>query len=233
MPTSTGNHLLDRMSPLIREQILAASDEVDLPLRSSLFKANREPSHLHFLTTGMASQVVAMQDGSTAEVSMTGKEGLAGSHFLLGSLPASAECFMQIPGTGLRVPLTLLRALFETSADFRGCVLLYVQSALDTSLLVTACSRLHEAEPRLARWLLMTADRAETNVMRLTQEFLAEMLGTQRTTVALVAGQLRDAGLIDYTRGKITILNREGLEKRACECYRVVHSNIRALRVHH
>jgi len=221
VPNLTGNHLLDGLSDPVRETILRSAEPMEMPLRTSLYTADAIPSHLYFLTAGLASVVVSMREGGTSEVSMVGKDGLSGAIFLLGPKKSAATCFMQVSGRGLRVPLSLLRELFATQEEFRSCILEQMQGILNVSMQSTGCAALHEAEARLARWLLMTADRADSESVDLTQEFMAEMMGTQRTTVAVVAGLLRKAGFIDYTRGRILITDRPGLMEAACECYAV------------
>lgn len=222
----TGNHFLDSFSEPLRGALLRASSPVDLPQRTTLWQAEHVPTHLHFLTEGLASVVVTMSEEGSAEVAMTGCEALTGAHFLLAPQPSLARCFMQVTGSGIRVPLRFLQYLFDTSEEFRRSVLAQVRASLAISMQSTACGLLHEAEARLARWLLMVSDRTETDSLPLTQEFLAEMLGTQRTTVAVVAGALRRAGLIDYRRGKVHIVDREGLTEAACECYHVMRRSM-------
>ncbi len=173
--------------------------------------------------------VISMQDGRTAEVAMCGKDGLAGSLSLLGPQCCAAATVMQVGGQALRVPRRSGEAWFLQSTEFRCYVLEWAQMAWNVSLQTSACGLLHHAESRLARWLLMSADRAESDQLYLTQEFLAEMLGTQRTTVASVASDLKRKGLIEYVRGNVKIINRSGLENAACECYEVSRKGIATL----
>ncbi len=165
--------------------------------------------------------VTPMLDGGTAEVEVIGNEGLAGSFHLLGSAPVPTSCFMQLGGSGLRVDLSELRNKFRTSDEIRGRILEFVQEQALTVSQMAGCNRLHEAEARLSRWLLMAQDRVQSDTLNLTQEFLAEMLGTQRTTVTTVAGILQRSGLIEYRQGVVKILDRENLVHAACDCYRI------------
>ena len=128
---------------------------------------------------------------------------------------------MQVAGSGYKTPITVLRDLFNTSAEIRTRVLQCVQQQAMTTIQIAGCNAVHEAEPRLARWLLMVQDRTQEDTFCLTQDFIAQMLGARRTTVALAAGTLQRAGLIEYNRGKITVLSREKLRTAACECYEV------------
>lgn len=217
----TGNLLLDALSPDLRQAMVDMCRPVDLPVRTLLHEQGEMPVHGYFLCSGVASMVVSMAEGGSAEVGLIGREGVIGAMHILGPTPTPAQCFIQMEGTGLRLRLADLRTMFQTSAEFRGRVLEFVQQQSVTLEQVAACNKLHETEERLARWLLMSRDRADQDTMTMTQEFLADMLGTRRTTVTLVAGSLQRRGLIDYRRGKVTILDRAALELAACDCYGV------------
>ena len=162
---------------------------------------------------------------------MIGNEGLVNATALMGGTPSQSETFMQLAGAGLRVPLEAFRECFQESAELRSYVLQNVQTQVVVTGQVSACNRLHEAEERLARWLLTAADLNRQENVSLTQEFLAEMLGSQRTTVALVAGGLQRAGFIEYSRGTVRIMDRRGLENAACHCYRITREAMAALYV--
>jgi CRP-like cAMP-binding protein len=186
-----------------------------------LHEQSQMPQYGYFLTSGIASVVVAMPEGGTAEVALVGNEGIIGAMHILGPTPAPAQCFIQMDASALRIKLEDLRTMFLESTELRTRVLEFVQQQSVTMGQIAACNKLHDAESRLARWLLMSRDRANTDTMTMTQEFLADMLGTRRTTVTLVAGSLQRQGLIEYKRGKVTIKSRKALEKVACDCYRV------------
>jgi CRP-like cAMP-binding protein len=218
---ANGNLLLDALSPELRERVMALSRPVDLPLRTMLHEQGVMPTYAYFISSGIASVVVAMPEGGSAEVGLVGREGVIGAMHILGPTPAPAQCFIQMDATAYRIKLDDLRRLFNENEEMRRRVLEFVQQQSVTLNQLAACNKLHEAEARLARWLLMSRDRADTDTMTITQEFLADMLGTRRTTVTLVAGSLQRRGLIDYKRGKVTILSRESLEHAACDCYRV------------
>lgn len=218
--------MLDCLPGDVRDTLLRSAERVELARHTPLADSQSLPAHGYFLCEGLASLVVSTSGGGAAEVAMCGKDGLVGAFSLLGNQPSSAETFMQVSGEGYRVPRKTLEHLFQAEEAFRGLVLAWIQVTLHTSLQTSACGLLHEAEARLARWLLMTSDRTDSDTMDLTQEFLAQMLGTQRTTIALIAGNLRKSGLIDYTRGRLRILNRTGLQAAACECYGVARSSL-------
>jgi CRP-like cAMP-binding protein len=219
---ATGNLLLDALSQELRRSVLAVSKPMDLPLRTMLHEQGEMPTYAYFVCSGIASVVVSMPEGGSAEVGLIGREGIVGALHIIGPTPAPAQCFMQMEGTGVRIRLDDLKNLFHTNIEFRQRILEFVQQQAVTLEQIAACNKLHEAEERLARWLLMARDRAGSDTMTMTQEFLADMLGTRRTTVTLVAGSLQRRGLIDYRRAKITIINREGLEQASCDCYRVI-----------
>jgi CRP-like cAMP-binding protein len=219
--SSIDNLFLLSLSDESREFLLARTTPVPLPLKTSLYEAEETPPYAYFLTSGIASVVTTMADGGTAEVGLIGREGIVGSFHLLGPAPVSTHCFIQLEATALRIPLIELKKAFRSSEEIRERILEFVQEqALGVSQLA-GCQRLHEAEQRLARWLLMAQDRTQSEQLNFTQEFLAMMLGAQRTTVTMVAGSLQRAGLIEYQRGKVKILNREELEAAACDCYKI------------
>ena len=229
MPATTGNLLLDALSPELCEAILALSRAVDLPNRMQLYEQGEAPAHVYFLCTGVVSLEVAMAEGGSAEVGLTGHEGAVGVMQLLGPNPAPSQACVLVQATALRIRLDDLRAIFVTSEELRGRILEFVQEQNVALEQVAACNKLHEAEQRLARWLLMCHDRSGQDTMTLTQEFMAHMLGTRRTTVTLVAGLLQERGMISYRRGKVTILSPARLEKAACHCYRICNNALRSL----
>ena len=221
MTETTGNLLLDSLETSTRNTILSHCKKVSLPIRAVLHEQGEMPAFGFFMCSGLASVVVTMEEGGSAEVGLVGCEGVVGALHILGPNPAPAECFIQMPGSALRIRLEDMRGFFLESEGFRNRMLEFAQQQSVVLGQLGACNKLHEAEERLARWLLMARDREGTDTMPMTQEFLALMLGTRRTTVTLVAGELQRKGLIEYTRGKVTILSRGGLEAVACACYRV------------
>jgi CRP-like cAMP-binding protein len=223
------NLLLSALSSEARELLLSNMIEVELPLRTVLFEPEETPNYAYFMTSGIASIVIPMENGGTAEVEVVGREGIAGCLPLLSAATNPTSCFMQLSGSALRIRLTDLRSAFRSSEEIRGRILELIHVRVLTISQIAACNRLHEAEERLARWLLMVQDRTQSEVLNITQEFLAEMLGAQRTTVTLVAGSLQRSGLIEYQRGRVKINNREALEAAACECYQNAKKLYRSL----
>jgi CRP-like cAMP-binding protein len=225
VPASTSNLLLNALPPKSRDLLLSHAKEVSLPVPSALFEPDETPKYAYFLTSGIASIVSSMSEGSTAEVGIIGREGVVGSLHLLGPASVQTRCYMQVSGAGYRMPLEDLRKIFLSTDEIRNTILEFVQEEALSLSQIAACHRLHESEERLARWLLMVADRIGydngTSTIPITQEVLAVMLGSRRTTVTIAAGTLQRSGMIDYKRGNIHILDRHRLEEAACDCYSV------------
>ncbi len=215
------NQLLTVLSPAAREMLVSRSTAVVLPRRTVLHAPHLVPESCYFITSGMASIISVMRNGESAEVSVLGAEGVSGALHLLGPNPVPTTCLMQLDGTGLRLPMADMRRLFDNVPEIRMRVLESVQEQANLVSQIAGCNRLHEAEERLARWLLMASDRVGSLELNFTQEFLAELLGARRTTVTMVAGALQRRGFIEYKRGRVKILNREALIHAACECYQI------------
>lgn len=213
------NLFLESLSPASHAWLSSRSIAVELPIRSSLYVAETTPEFAYFLTSGIASVVATMADGKMAEVGVIGREGIVGCLHLLGPGLVSTECFIQMTGTARRIQLATLRRAFRSSEEIRDRILEFVQEQALSLGQLAGCHRLHEQDERLARWLLMVQDRTQMDVLNITQEFLAEMLGAKRVTVTVAAGALQRRGLIEYRRGVIRILDRAGLEGAACSCY--------------
>jgi CRP-like cAMP-binding protein len=213
------NLLLSTLSPECLADLLVDCVAVGLPVKTYLYHSNDLPRYVYFLTSGIASVVTRMRDGAMVEVELIGVGGIVGGLHLLGPAQTDSECFMQLDGTGLRMEFSKFKRVFLDSVEVRDAVLAFVQVQAFTLSQMCACNRLHSAEARLARWLLMASDRTERDTLNLTQEFLAIMLGASRTTVTQVAHGLQRKQLIEYRRGQIQITNRAGLEGAACFCY--------------
>jgi CRP-like cAMP-binding protein len=222
MLEQSSNLLLASLSPKFRNVLLPRLRPVTLGAREVLYEPDDTPKFAHFMTSGIASIVGTMSSGASAEVGIWGKEGLVECFHLLGSARIPTRCFIQIEGTALRMPFKDLQKEFHENEELHECVLQSVQSQGAILAQLAACNRLHEAEERLARWFLMVRDRMENDSFYLTQEFLAVMLGSRRTTVTAAAGALQRKGLIRYSRGRIHIMDPDGLEREACECYATV-----------
>jgi CRP-like cAMP-binding protein len=178
---------------------------------------------VYFLEDGICSIVVDLENGMTVEVGIIGRDGFVGISTALGAGQPPNRCFMQVPGYGYRVKTKILVELSEALPPLRLRLLQSVQGLFTQTAQTAACNRVHELHQRLARWLLMCHDRLQTEQIQITQEFLANMLGTRRSSVSVAAGMFQKAGIITYVRGRVNILNRDGLVDAACECYKTVH----------
>ena len=180
--------------------------------------------YLYFLEGGMASMTTLFHDGTEVEVGMFGYESVIGVSALMGTIQSLNHVYTQIEGTGYRCSYEIALKEFDRFGVFHNLCLRYVQAQLVQSSQSAGCASKHNYEQRLARWLLISADRAHIETFKMSQEFLSHMLGSTRSTVSVVAATLKKEKLIDYTRGKISILDRKGLEGRSCECYQVVRN---------
>jgi len=202
---------------------------VTLESGKTLLHPGEEIVYAYFLESGLASVVVAMADGSSVETGVTGNEGVVGIPGLLGTKSMPSHTFIQIAGIGYRIKVQHLLEEFDRAGPLKKRLNRFIQAHLVQTAQTAACNRLHDIEERLARWLLICHDRMESDTFYLTHEFLGHMLGTPRTTVTLAAGLLHKAGLVDYSRGKVRIRDRKGLEKAACECYQTVRDEFERL----
>jgi CRP-like cAMP-binding protein len=196
-------------------------EAVSLDYRQPLHEANQPLRSVYFPVTGVASLVNTMADGSAAEVGTIGNEGIVGLPVIFGDQLTPMSTYVQVPGAGLRLRAEILRSALQDSAGMRTVMLHYAHAFFDQVAQSAACNHFHTIDQRCCRWLLMTHDRVQSDQFLLTQEFLGMMLGVQRGGVNLAARKLKVAGLIDYRRGQVTILNRQKLEQRSCECYGV------------
>lgn len=200
-------------------------DYVELPDHLVLHEAGAKLDFAYFPNRGLISFVVAMEDGKTAEAGVVGNEGFAGIPAAVGLSRSPLQAVVQISGDGFRVEVEALRKTLESAPHLQ---LLLSRFAVVQGMQVAqtaACNRLHEIEQRLARWLLMAQDRVDSGVLPITHDFLATMLGTNRSSVSLAAATLRRKNLIRYTPGAVTIVNRKKLEALSCECYGIMQQH--------
>jgi CRP-like cAMP-binding protein len=217
------NGLLAALDPDEWERLRPTLDVLQLERGVVLSEAGQPVEHVYFPHNAVASLVAAMRDGRVAETGTIGREGLTGSETILGNDDrANSRCLVQVSGTASRVPLSSLRAFLDEHPHARQLLLAYTRALFAQVLQSVACNATHNVEQRCARWLLMTHDRAEADTFELTQEFLAVMLSVRRASVSVVGNAFQKRGLIRYSRGKITILDRASLETASCECYVIV-----------
>jgi CRP-like cAMP-binding protein len=221
MKSQNANLLLTSLSPANYKTLVLLTTSVELPLHTVLYEEDRIPRYGYFLTSGLASVVTPMSNGESVEVGFIGHEGVVGSLQLLGPAPPTTRCMMQLSGSALRIPYSELQKMYSTTEEIRLLIQEFVQQQAIMVSQIAGCNRLHDAEQRLIRWLLAAQDRTQSDVLKFTHQYLAEMLASQRTTITVIAGELQELGLIRYSRGSVYILDRDGLEKKACDCYAI------------
>jgi len=187
-----------------------------------LYEIGEPIKYCYFPSDAVVSLVTQMEDGKIVEVGLVGNEGVTGLPFLLGQKKSAERAIVQIPNGGVRAKADVILKEFMRGEEMHSIVLRYLNSFLRQVAQTAACNASHTIEERLSRWLLMCHDRVESDQINLTQEFIAEMLGTRRATVNVGAINLQSAGLIKYNRGRIQVMDRPGLERFACECYEAV-----------
>ncbi len=215
------NRLLGLLPRTDYERLRPHLQPVALEYRQSLYRANKPIGFVYFIETGVGSLVNTMANGQAAEVGTIGSEGMVGLPLVLGDNQAPTSVYIQVPGAGLRIKATLFKQELAQSTSMRIAMLRYAHAFFNQVAQSAACNHFHNIQQRTCRWMLMTHDRMQSDQFLLTQEFLAMMLGVQRTGVTAAAGGLQKAGLIRYSRGNVTILDRRGLERLSCECYAV------------
>jgi CRP-like cAMP-binding protein len=203
---------------------LLAPNLTTVPLQQAavLAEPGDEFDHIYFPENGMLSLLAVLRDGKAIETATVGREGVVGAMAGLGLYKSLVRVVVQLPITVSRIPASQFRKAASRSEAIRNMCIQYNEVLLSQARVTAACNALHVVEARFCRWLLQSADRAESDTVALTQEFLAEMLGVRRTSVTEVASKIQAAGAINYSRGQITILKRSALEKMSCECYQTL-----------
>jgi CRP-like cAMP-binding protein len=223
------NSLLEALPAEERRALAPHLETVHLARGTVLAEAGDALGHVYFPYDGVVSGTLTMRDGDTAEIATVGREGMVGIGVALGHAEAITRNVVQVAGEAARLPVAELEAALARSPAVRALCLSYVMALLFQVIQSSACNALHPTEQRFCRWLLLLHDRIGGGTLRLTQEFLAEMLGVYRPTVTLVARNLQAAGLIRYRRGVVEVLDRAGLEEVSCECYRAVRAQYERL----
>jgi CRP-like cAMP-binding protein len=218
----TNNYILNSLPDEDYQGLHPHLEELNLPLGMSIYRADEPIKHVYFPNSAMISVVTNTSSGESVEAGVIGWEGMAGVEVLMGVDSTSNESMVQIANGAARMSTEAVRKEFEKCQGLHKIALLYIHSLLMQVSQTALCNRLHSLEQRLSRWLLMCRDRALTDELRLTQEFLSIMLGVNRPTVSIAATNLQNAGYIRYSRGRITIVNGKKLEELTCECYKAV-----------
>jgi CRP-like cAMP-binding protein len=219
------NTLLKMLDPKIIARLGLTPAKFDL--HHEMEYPHHPIKHIYFLEAGMASMTATFKDGSQVEVSTFGFESVIGISALMGAKKSLNRVYMQIAGHGYSCTVEAARKEFRLGGEFQNLTLRYVQAQLDQATQYVGCNAKHNFEPRLARWLLICADRSHSDTFKMSHELLADMLGGTRATVSLAAGSLKRKGLIQYSRGVIRILDASGLEHSACECYQVIKFHLK------
>jgi len=216
------NSLLNMLPPEEYERILPHLELIDMPLGNVLYESGEKLHHVHFPINCIVSLLYVMENGSSAEIAVVGLEGAIGLALFMGGQTMPNRAVVQSSGYSYRIRSNLFMREFDRHGAMLHLILKYTQALITQMAQTAVCNRHHTVDQQLCRWLLLSLDRLPTNELAMTQELIANMLGVRREGVTEAAGKLQQAGLIHYSRGKITALDRKGLEKRVCECYQVV-----------
>jgi CRP-like cAMP-binding protein len=216
------NQLVDALPIEDYQRWRSALEPIELPLGAVLYEAGGVLKHVYFPTTAIVSLLSLMVNGSSAEIAVVGREGLVGISIFMGGESTPSRAIVQSAGCGFRMKSETIKVEFERSGPVLHLFLRYTQALITQMAQTAVCNRHHTLDQQLCRWLLLSLDRLNGDELVMTQELIANMLGVRREGVTEGAGKLQKAGLIRYVRGRITILDRPGLEARSCECYDVV-----------
>jgi len=227
-PTASGthspteNHLLAALPAADYQRLLPDLELVPLALGMAVYESGGKLDYVYFPTDCIVSLLYVMKSGASAEIAVVGYEGLVGIALFMGGESTPSRAVVQSAGNAYRLRSKTLKREFEQSGPLQHLLLRYTQALITQMAQTAVCNRHHTVEQQLARWLLLSLDRLPSNELRMTQELIANMLGVRREGVTEAAGKLQAAGLIEYSRGHIKVLDRPRLEEQVCECYAVV-----------
>jgi CRP-like cAMP-binding protein len=204
------------------KELLPSLESVKLALGQAVYESGGAQGYVYFPTTSIVSLLYVLADGASAEIAVTGNEGLVGIALFMGGETTPSRAVVQSAGHGYRLRAEVLKKEFETGGALQHLVLRYTQALITQMTQTAVCNRHHAVDQQLCRWLLLSLDRLRSNELVMTQELIANMLGVRREGVTEAAGKLQAEGLIEYSRGRIRVLDRPRLESRVCECYAVV-----------
>jgi CRP-like cAMP-binding protein len=220
--TPKRNRLLAALPEESYQALVPSLEPVLLPLGMALYESGGAQGYVYFPTSSIVSLLYVLEDGSSAEIAVTGCEGLVGIALFMGGETTPSRAVVQSAGHGYRLKAAVLKQKFEAGGALQLLLLRFTQALITQMTQTAVCNRHHAVDQQLCRWLLLSLDRLPANELVMTQELIANMLGVRREGVTEAAGNLQAAGLIEYSRGKITVLDRKKLEARVCECYAVV-----------
>jgi CRP-like cAMP-binding protein len=218
----THNRILDALSAEGRESVIPHLQSTPISLGEIIYESGAALPHVYFITEGIVSLLYVMRDHSSAEIAVTGNEGVVGVSLFMGGETTPSRAVVQSAGHAFKLGADILKREFARGGQLQNLLLRYTQSLITQMAQTAVCNRHHSVEQQLCRWLLLSLDRLPTNELSMTQELIANMLGVRREGVTLAAGKLQEAGLIRYSRGRIVVVDRPGLESKVCECYAVV-----------
>jgi CRP-like cAMP-binding protein len=221
-PDPRENHILDALPAEERERLFPHLTLVEMPLGMILYEAGEALRHIYFPTDSIVSLLYVMKDGASAEIAVVGNEGAIGVSLFMGGETTPSRGIVQSAGSAYRLSGLRLKQEFERHGQLLHVLLRYTQSLITQMAQTAVCNRHHSIDQQLCRWLLLSLDRLPSNRLNMTQELIANMLGVRREGVTGAAGKLQDLGVIHYSRGRITVLDRPKLEQLSCECYAVV-----------
>jgi CRP-like cAMP-binding protein len=217
------NYLLAALPAEVFDRLLPDLKPVTMPLGKVIYESGAQLEYVYFPTPScIVSMLYVMEDGSSAEIAVVGDEGMVGIALFMGGGTTPSRALVQSAGQAFRLPGNALKKEFERHTGFQHLLLRYTQALITQMSQTAVCNRHHSVDQQLCRWLLLSLDRLPTNELTMTQELIANMLGVRREGVTDAAGKLQALGLISYSRGRITVLDRAGLEAQVCECYAVV-----------
>jgi CRP-like cAMP-binding protein len=216
------NQLLAALPPAEWQRWQPQLEAVEMPLGHVLYEPGSTLSHVYFPATAIISLLYVMQNGASAEIAVVGNEGIVGISLFMGGESTPSRAVVQSAGHGFRLPSQVIKEEFNDSGPVMHLLLRYTQALITQMAQTAVCNRHHSLDQQLCRWLLLSLDRLQGSELVMTQELIANMLGVRREGVTEGALKLQQSGLIRYARGRITVLDRPGLEKRTCECYAVV-----------
>ncbi|HEX8176457.1 MAG TPA: Crp/Fnr family transcriptional regulator [Pyrinomonadaceae bacterium] len=222
LPAQPENRLLAALPPEEYERLRHHMEPISLSLGEVVNESGEKMNYVYFPVDSIISLLYTMLNGATAEMGLVGREGVVGIALFMGGGTMPNRAVVQSAGTLIRIKAKALQNEFRRGGTFQLLLLKYTQALMTQIAQTAVCNRLHPVEQRLCRWLLMTQDRAQSNTLQMTHEFISNMLGIQREAVSLAARRLQGKGVISYVRGRIKILDRAQLENDSCECYRVV-----------
>jgi|SRR5208283_1579040 len=221
-PSPHQNHLLDALPTSDFERVASHLELVPMRLGDVLYEPGIQLRYVYFPTTAIISLLYVMEDGASAEIAIVGNEGMLGISLFMGGNTTPSRAVVQSAGYAYRLQAALLKDEFGRFGPVMHLLLRYTQALITQMAQTAVCNRHHSVDQQLCRWLLLSLDRLQSNDLSMTQELISNMLGVRREGVTEAAGRLQKAGLIHYQRGKITVIDRPGLEARVCECYQVV-----------